>query len=436
MRTCRSSAVFGTVLLATAALGLAGCSAAPGTSFDPSAGEGTTATTPAPSSGIRRGTAWRDPNAIVDESAPAGAHLNYFGGHIVSNVQIVEVLYGSGTYQSFVSSTASPSMATFYGHVPNTGYVTGLSQYDTNISGGTNQKIGAGSFAEQVKISPSAANDGSTIDDTNIQAELTAQIAAGHLPAIAHDAAGNPDTLYMIHFPKGKTITQGGTASCQAGGFCAYHGTVGASSGPNGEEVLYGVLPDMSSGSGCDIGCGGGSAFGNQTSVASHEMAEAITDAEIGLATTFGPPLAWYDENFGEIGDICNAQQASFKGSDGVTYTVQKLFLNSANNCVVPGISFNLSVSPTTISISRGTSGKDTVKTSFSTGEAETVKFSVSGLVTGMTASFSPTSVTSGGSSTLTIKVGSSTATGTHVLKVKGSAASGSKTVSLTVDVP
>jgi hypothetical protein len=89
----------------------------------------------------------------------------------------------------------------------------------------------------------------------------------------------------------------------------------------------------MSSGSGCDRGCGNGSAFGNQTSVASHEMIEAVTDAAVGLATTYGPPLAWYDATNGEIGDICNAQQGTVTGGNGTTYTVQKEWSNQSGTC-------------------------------------------------------------------------------------------------------
>ena len=77
--------------------------------------------------------------------------------------------------------------------------------------------------------------------------------------------APNSNTLYMVDFPKGKKITLSGSSSCVAGGFCAYHGTFKR----NGQNVYYGVLPDMSSGSGCDVGCGNGAPFSNQTSVAS-----------------------------------------------------------------------------------------------------------------------------------------------------------------------
>src|SRR6516162_8275920 len=162
-----------------------------------------------------------------------------------------------------------------------------------------------------------------TVDDSTIQSELETQIADGHLPAPTHDTAGNINTYYAVFFPHGTTITQGGSSSCVAGGFCAYHGTV-AASGSIG-EVYYGVHPDMQPGSGCDSGCGNAATnFDNQTSVASHEMTETITDAEVGLATTLSPPLAWYDTTNGEIGDICNAQQGTIIGSDGVTYTVQR----------------------------------------------------------------------------------------------------------------
>src|SRR5262249_1362079 len=131
----------------------------------------------------------------------------------------------------------------------------------------TNQHISAGSGVSVIQITPSTS--ASTIDDSTIQSELRSQIAAGHLPAGSKDAAGNPTSYYAIFFPHGKTITMQGSSSCQAGGFCAYHGTVQSGS----TEFYYGVHPDMQSGSGCDTGCGNAStAFGNYTSVASHEL--------------------------------------------------------------------------------------------------------------------------------------------------------------------
>ncbi|HEY0482445.1 MAG TPA: kelch repeat-containing protein [Kofleriaceae bacterium] len=267
-------------------------------------------------------------------SAPPGAHLQYFGGRIVSNVQVVQVIYGSGSYIPEVLSTATPSMATFYQGVLNSPYVDWLTEYNTTTqpSPTSNQVLGRGSFLTQATITPSAANNGTVIDDDQIQAELSAQIAAGTLPAPSSDGAGNNNTYYAIFFPHGKTITLGGAASCQV--FCAYHGTI-ANAGGHG-EIEYGVHPDFQPGSGCENGCGAAATqFGNYTQVASHELVETMTDPEIGLATVFGPPLAWADLVFSEIGDICNDQNGHVLGSDGVTYDVQTEFSNTLNDCIV-----------------------------------------------------------------------------------------------------
>src|ERR1051326_3644657 len=274
----------------------------------------------------------QDPNvaAAIAPAAPAGAHLSYFGGPVISNVHVVQVLYGSGSYNAQVAGTTSPTMGQFYGDLTgaNSGSTALLTQYNAPASGGTNQTIGNGTFDGLFQIVPSAGNNGSTISDTQIQSELLAQITAGPLPAPLLDAAGNVNTLYMIFFPPGKTITQGGSSSCVAGGFCAYHGTT--STLLNGKNVLYGVMPDMQSGLCSTGGCGNAGVFGNYTSVTSHELTEAITDADVGIATTFAPPLAWYDMVNGEIGDICNGQQGSYT-ANGTTYTIQLEFSDIAN---------------------------------------------------------------------------------------------------------
>ena len=64
-------------------------------------------------------------------------------------------------------------------------------------------------------------------------------------------------------------------------------------------------------------------------------MIETITDPEVGLAMNLAPPLAWYDQSNGEIGDICNQQQATIVGADAITYTVQKEWSNSAGACIL-----------------------------------------------------------------------------------------------------
>jgi len=385
------------------------------------------------------GVPWRDPNAgPVNFAAPAGAHLTYFGGPIISNVQVIQVLYGSGSYNSQIAGTTSPTMGNFFGDITgaNSGLMTLLQQYNTNISGGTGQVFGNGTFAGLFQIVPSAGNNGSTITDTQIQSELLAQINAGHLPGPTNDALGNPNTIYMIYFPPGKTISQGGSNSCQAGGFCAYHGTT--SSTLNTKHVLYGVLPDMQAGSGCSTGCGTSTVFGNYTSVTSHELVEALTDADVGIATTFAAPLAWYDQTNGEIGDICNGQQGSYV-ANGTTYTIQLEFSNSANNCVLPPAAggttpnFSLSASPSSLSVTQGSSGSSTITVTPSGGFTGSVTLSTSALPSGVTASFGTNPTT--GSSVLTFTASSTATTGTSSITITGVSGTLSHTTSISLTI-
>jgi hypothetical protein len=362
-------------------------------------------------------------NAAVGFAAPAGAHLSYFGGPVISNVHVVQVLYGSGSYNAQVAGTTNPTMGQFYGDLTgaNSGYTSLLTQYNTPATGGTNQTIGNGTFDGLFQIVPAAGNNGTTITDAQIQSELLAQITAGHLPAPVLDAAGNPNTLYMIFFPPGKTITQGGSSSCVAGGFCAYHGTT--STLLNGKNVLYGVHPDMQSGLCSTGGCGNAGVFGNYTSVTSHELTEAITDADVGIATTFAPPLAWYDMVNGEIGDICNGQQGTYT-ANGTAYTIQLEFSNAANNCVLPpvqtGPDFSITASPASQTVTAGGATSYTATVTALGGFTGAVSFSVSGLPSGASGSFSPTSVTGSGSSTLSVSTSTTTPAGTYTLTISG----------------
>jgi serine protease len=357
-------------------------------------------------------------------SAPAGAHLTYYGGKVIPNIKIEEVLYGSGTYISQLTSTSGVTMATFYNQFGSSGVMDWLSEYNTS-----SQNIGRGGYNATKQISPASSHNGSTISDASIQAELAAQINGSTLPA------PSDNMIYAVHFPAGKTITQGGSNSCQAGGFCAYHGTFKIGS----QNVYYAVLPDMSSSSGCATGCGNSGTFDNQTSVASHELTEAITDAEVGLSTTLGPPLAWYDNTNGEIGDICNAQQGTFTGADGNTYTIQQEFSNQQSDCITTRTTstnpdFSVAISPSSQTVAPGTSTSYSVTVNSIGGSTQTVALSVSGLPSGVTGSFSSTSVNAGSSTTLTLTA-SSTASGSGTFTVKGTsgATSHSATASVTV---
>ncbi|WP_194294260.1 hypothetical protein [Streptomyces sp. RB17] len=96
---------------------------------------------------------------------------------------------------------------------------------------------------------------------------------------------------------------------------------------------------------------------------------------------------------------------------------------------------FSIGVSPAASSVAAGSSATTTVSTAVTSGSAQSVSLSASGLPSGATASFNPTSVTAGGSSTLTVATSSSTPAGTYNITVTGTGASATHTATYTLTV-
>jgi uncharacterized protein (TIGR03382 family) len=270
---------------------------------------------------------------LATRASAAPAKLSYYGGRVISHVQIVEVNWGPN-----IDATVKSQLSGFYTSITQSAFLDWLEEYDTHRNGsdglpGSNQVIGRGTFTGSFTITPSITAN--SITDNQIQAELAAQIAAGNLPVPHMDTNGYVDTLYMVDFPPAVSITgSSGAQSCTAGGFCSYHGSWVAPAGSlpySGKSIPYSVHPDFNGG--CASGCGSASVpFDNQTSSHSHQLAESITDTEVAQATGTARPIAWYDVNNGEIGDIC----ATGTG-DEVTvagYTVQKEWSDVENACI------------------------------------------------------------------------------------------------------
>ncbi|MFG3200812.1 carbohydrate binding domain-containing protein [Streptomyces sp. NPDC048192] len=100
-----------------------------------------------------------------------------------------------------------------------------------------------------------------------------------------------------------------------------------------------------------------------------------------------------------------------------------------------PANDFSVSLSPATASVDPGGSATATVKTSVTSGSAQTVALTVTGAPSGVTASLSPASVTAGGTSTLTVKTAAGTAPGTYTLTVTGTAGSARHSAALALTV-
>lgn len=145
----------------------------------------------------------------------------------------------------------------------------------------------------------------STVSDAQLQALIAQNIKAGMLPE------PDAETLYVLFLPEGMSVSMGSDGSCTT--FCGYHDQFSLSGG----SVYYAILPYPS----C-AGCLGGlSAFDALTGTTSHEISEAVTDPV--------PGQGWYDDQNGEIGDICAWQ---FRKSG--QYNVQLEWSNQQHNCI------------------------------------------------------------------------------------------------------
>ena len=120
----------------------------------------------------------------------------------------------------------------------------------------------------------------------------------------------------------------------------------------------------------------------------------------------------------------------------GTGTTVHSATASLTVNGAPPANDFSVAVSPASQTVAPGASVAYTVSTTLVSGSAQSISLSVSGLPSGVTGSFSPTSVSSGQSSTLTLAAaaGAAANSGT-VFTVTGAATSGSRAATATVAV-
>ncbi|MBV1854238.1 M14 family metallopeptidase [Catellatospora tritici] len=96
---------------------------------------------------------------------------------------------------------------------------------------------------------------------------------------------------------------------------------------------------------------------------------------------------------------------------------------------------FSVSLSPASGAVNPGSAVTSTVATAVTNGAAQTVNLTASGLPSGATASFSPSSVTSGQSATLTVSTSASTPAGTYPITVTGTGTGATRTATYTLTV-
>ncbi len=225
--------------------------------------------------------------------APPVASLIYKGGPLISSVNIISVFWGDWWNKPSGVDLRS-ELNNFLTYIADSPLMDELAEYST-----AEYRIGRGRHSTSIVISDTSVN---TVSDDALQKMLAENVGNGTLPK------ENPSNLYVTFLPSGETITKDGGASCST--FCGYHDSVDF-------KIFYAVIayPDCA-------GCLGGlNPFDAITSVCTHEICEAITDPI--------PGNGWYDNNFGEIGDIC-----AWKTKKIGKYTVQLEWSNKQNSCM------------------------------------------------------------------------------------------------------
>ncbi len=160
----------------------------------------------------------------------------------------------------------------------------------------------------------------------------------------------------------------------------------------------------------------------------------SATGLPSGVTANFNPATA---TTTSALTFVASATAATGTTTVTVTGTSGSLTASTTVSLTVTGTSsanFTLSAAPSSITIAKGASGRSVVTVTPTGGFTGSVAFSASGLPTGVTATFAPTSSTT--SSRLALMVGASAASGTFPITVTGTSGSLTNTTTVTLTVP
>src|SRR6185436_10403060 len=202
-------------------------------------------------------------------------------GPVIAQPNVIAVMWTGD-----VDPAVRDGIGGFYSTLLSSDYMTWLAEYD----------IQHGTYGGVYTISPS--NQNPTLDRVEIRAELEARIAAGDLPP------RQDNTVYAVHFPRDYTLTvalaSGNKRSCDD--FCGFHDSFR----PQGtaDPIRYTAVADQN----CSRCIVGSSLFDAATVVSSHEIAEAVTNPDPDLSSSWkvrAAPGTVDPKNDLEIADLC-----------------------------------------------------------------------------------------------------------------------------------
>lgn len=243
------------------------------------------------------GSITKDSRARTKIKQLPGPKLVYRGGPLMNSVKVFTIFWGSAWNKQYAG--LATKLNDFLKYIVTSEFIDQLSEYsipDKYLD------IGRGKYTGTITIT--RPNPKSTITDPEIRRLLLETIYLNDNVSLP-----SSDTIYFIYIAPGVDILSSwGERSDKV--WCGYHTNIR-------KQIFYSVIAYP--GDNCSAGM---SIIDALTTITSHQLSELVTDAIQGQG--------WYNERYGEIGDICSWQTKRI----GRIYTVQKQWSNKQNSCI------------------------------------------------------------------------------------------------------
>jgi hypothetical protein len=242
------------------------------------------------------------PSAKYPAFHPPVPTVANYGGPVLASPKIVPV---------FFTNDDAPTVAAlkdFTNQIGGTHYWTATtSEYGVGPADGSTS-------VDLMEAAPSA------IDDSDIETWLAGKLEN----ADPLWPAADENTVYVLYYPAGTSITLQGSQSCQT--FGGYHANITLDAAHGSMDVAYAVVPRCANFAGMNT-------MDATTGSASHEMIEAATDpypfTNPAYADVDDQDIYWSRAlGGGETGDMCAQFAQSFTTFDELPYLVQRTWSN------------------------------------------------------------------------------------------------------------
>ncbi len=243
-------------------------------------------------------------------TSAAGNDLSNNGGPVVTGAKVYNILVNYAD-ESTWGGQISRFQNDLFGS-GNGGMINILDQYIGQSA------TGAFSYAGDVQVTYDTSQQLGDQDIYNIVYQVAQQYGTGY------------NNIYNVFFDGSVQQCSQSAGGCYGQQYCAYHGNTDYS---DIGHALYTVEPYQNI-QGCQISDTSGSPNGvladSTASTLSHETFETITDPDV------PNNVAWYNQNAGEIGDICapaNGISTGVVSLSGENWEIQPEYDNNVHDC-------------------------------------------------------------------------------------------------------